>query len=332
MIIEAIVLYTINTIFDLDYLVMEKYDFYCYFGLVLYQLVRYVLTSYLQRQRRENREIYNNRLYGWIALIPILSILLIFLFVKEELKSEQSNYLYCYSLVIILTIINVVIYNIFEKNDELYREKLIDNYTIQKLKNREKYYKNLEEYQQEIRMLKHDLKNQMTAIGGYLDQDDINHARQALYLLQNHIAQREKVYYTRNVAINSVLNAKEIEIQAKGIEYDFQVKMPETIKMYESDLISVVGNLLDNAIEACSIVKEKKYIKFDLYYYGSSIVISCENSTASRVTNLKTRKPNRPYHGLGLKSIDRVIERYSGGKKIITTDNSFKIELNLWDQ
>jgi hypothetical protein len=75
-----------------------------------------------------------------------------------------------------------------------------------------------------------------------------------------------------------------------GITCEFEIKCPETMKFSDSDLSSLIGNILDNAREACEHSSTRKYVQLKLVYFNHSLVGSCENSTDSKVTTLTTRK------------------------------------------
>ena len=88
-----------------------------------------------------------------------------FVFVNQEVKNlENTNFGFCYFLVLSITIINIFLFHILEKTEKLYEEKIEIAAAMEKVKYREVYYSELEKHQEEIRIIKHDLKNQLYVI------------------------------------------------------------------------------------------------------------------------------------------------------------------------
>ena len=121
-----------------------------------------------------------------------------------------------------------------------------------------------------------------------------------------------------------------------GISFSINLNIKPDIKINPVDWCVIFGNILDNALEACSNLQngEKKII-VDLKTGGNLFIINIWNSFDGKIikgkSGYKTRKLNKEYHGFGLKNIIESIKKYEGTYNIDTTDNMFKISIILMD-
>lgn len=104
--------------------------------------------------------------------------------------------------------------------------------------------------------------------------------------------------------------------------------------MDEDDIVLILGNLLDNAIEATAHVHNGRYILLDINYQFGCIFIHIENNfdTILRLENgtLKTRKNNQEFHGIGLGIVKELVTKYHGTIDISTKENIFTADILLY--
>lgn len=330
-VIEVLIWFSITLFYNLDTIVIDEYNFYIYFGLILFQLIRYVLTSFIKRHKNHTLILENKFVHLYIMVIPLLSIILLFIFVNHELENALVDYGFCYFFVIAVTTINIFVFYIFEKTEILYQEKIAATTALEKAKYKEVYYENLEKHMEEIKIIKHDLKNQLISITADLKDTNYKRVEEAILLLASDITTSEQSIFTLNAGLNNLLNNKSQEFSANDIIYDFNINFPKETKISERDMISLIGNILDNAFEAELSVIDHRYINLTLCYYNNSVLIVCENRIGKKFENLNSSKKDSQSHGFGLKSIERTIKKYLGGKRISFTDTYFRIEINMWD-
>ena len=238
-------------------------------------------------------------------------------------------------LVAILTaliIINLFQYVIFERLEILYREHLEQNTEIEKFQHREIYYNQLEQHQEEIRRIRHNMKNQLMSLDFALAGNDSEAVRKEIAGVITDIEQAESICYTKNSGINTMLNVKCQEMHKKHIETTIEVNSPGNLKISNVDIGVVIGNLLDNAMEACEkCPKNTRFIHFIAHYHKNVLVISCKNSTVGKVNGTRTSKKDKINHGYGLKSISMIARKYNGAVEYSIEDGFFQVDVNLWD-
>ena len=98
------------------------------------------------------------------------------------------------------------------------------------------------------------------------------------------------------------------------INIDYDIMIPKYLGIEYGDMGILFGNLLDNAIEACCRIPEtQRWIRVTISYSAGGLVLIIENSKDEMEDNdLKTMKGKTPEHGIGTKSIRKVVEKYDG--------------------
>lgn len=235
---------------------------------------------------------------------------------------------FVFSLIILL----VLFYMAFEISDSINHKN--QEYRLQEQRHEllEEYYKRVESHQHEIRTIKHDLKNQLIMLSGYMEDSNQNKAVGQIDALVQKLSLSDTENFTTHLGINALLGAKYRLAQSEGIICEFTVKLPADIQIAENDLAIVIGNVLDNAIEACQHCSGRIYIQFKLVYYNNSLVLSCENSTNGQFNTLKSRKTDTINHGIGMGSIKRVVKQYSGSMHHQFDAHSFSLELTMFEK
>lgn len=176
---------------------------------------------------------------------------------------------------------------------------------LQRNKLTQSSYEAIRRQNEQIMMLRHDMVKHLRLLR-QLTRDD----KTAAYL-DELIGENEKIHsmvQSGNEMVDIILNGKLSAASDAGIAIELvRTQAPETLPLLDTELCSLMMNLLDNALEAAAAPNVKrKYIKLDLHIQNSFFVFSCENSaTPDWVT-----KESAPERGLGLKVVRQVLERH----------------------
>ena len=130
---------------------------------------------------------------------------------------------------------------------------------------------------------------------------------------------------TNNIIVNAILNTKYQEADAKGIVFVFRVNDLAGIRIEDEDVVTILANLLNNAIEACEVCEDKKVIKFKFVKEDDRIIIAVKNTYKYDVVyedgEIKsTKTSNIEEHGVGIRNVIKIIEEY-GGSYVIEDKN-----------
>ena len=179
----------------------------------------------------------------------------------------------------------------------------------------EKHCEEVENMYRQMRGWRHDYKHHIQTMKAHLMLEQYQELDDYLSELDTDLTKVDTVLKTGNVRIDAVLNSKLAVAQEKGIRVNAKAIVPDKLKVNEVDLCVIVGNLLDNAMEACAgTAKEKQFIRIYMEALKGQLYIYASNSMADRINKvgghyLSTKSGN---HGFGLMRIDRVVKKYSG--------------------
>lgn len=207
-----------------------------------------------------------------------------------------------------IQILSIYMLNIFAKEME---EKFILKMDL----NRKMHDKEIMDMYTEMIGWKHDFKNHMSMISGLLQLGNKEDVISYIDEIDDSISKFDKNMYTDNIAINSILKSKIKVIEEKRIIISLDLKIDSEIKVSNVDICIILGNLLDNSIEASSITKGYKFIDLRIISDNSRLVIKISNSTNGHVNEVNGQfftTKNNTINGMGLIQIDNIVKKYNG--------------------
>ncbi len=180
----------------------------------------------------------------------------------------------------------------------------------------------------------HDWNNRMQVLNNIAECENVSALKDFVLKMDNK-AKMHKVYSGSGILIvDSIINSKLTDAENQNIEVAASVKIPSDIEVDADDMVVILGNLLDNAIEACERVNSHKYIKVSLKYKKGCLFINVRNSFDNVIEQINgeyiTRKDNKALHGIGLKSVKAIIDKYNGGIKFLTDKDEFNVHVMLY--
>ena len=169
--------------------------------------------------------------------------------------------------------------------------------------------------------LLHEYNNQLTCLTGLLQDRQYDKAETYLKQIFDTVQEGTKVVDVGNPILNVVLNQKYEIAEQKGIAILFYVNDLSDLWLEEQDIVIMLSNLLDNAIEACEKVQEERIIRLKLVREEKEMVVSVQNRVNEPVHIdqngiIPTIKRDKRNHGIGLRNVQRVLDKYQGmGRK-----------------
>lgn len=185
--------------------------------------------------------------------------------------------------------------------------------------------------QNKIKKVRHDLKNHIIALRAFFKNGDCQGGEEYLDNLHFFANIEGETIDTGNIVIDTILTAKKEMALSKSISFDCHIQIPEKVNIDAADLCVLLGNILDNAIEACERVKDKKSIQVSVVYKQGLFMCKVVN-TAPDENNplLKTTKDNKKEHGIGLSSVKSILDKYESTLNIERTVNQFSISFVIF--
>lgn len=268
--------------------------------------------------------------------IPLLAMMILYITMYVMILTNfQSNIIIllsiiCVSMIVIAGIVWFMIARI-NKDNEIKTKLLLSE---QKANLYKQNIISSNSQIETIKLLKHDMKNNISCIDALIEEENYDEAHNICHSLTNKYTSIGTIVNTENYLLNAVLN---VEIE-KAKSYGIPVKLSITndLKMFKNstDIISLIGNILDNAISYLSKNKVKNNeINFSTGYEGSYSVIKCRNNILDSVLfnnpSLKTDKKDKDNHGKGITIINSIAHKYNGDVIIKERNKEFIITVIL---
>ena len=266
--------------------------------------------------------------YITVIIIPFVSIII------GYLTAVKLNIVSLICSVIIL-LINVDMFYLYDNLINLFSEKYENNIIEQQNKAYLNQLHLMQESQMKIRFLKHDMKNHIINMQSLLSAEKYDQLKDYLAETNDYIYSNNVIIDSGNETIDSVLNYKLAPLENNSVEKSYHVVLPEQILISSFDLNIVICNLIDNALEALSILGEndEKKITIDIVYKQGYIKILVGNSFDGIIhKDKRTRKNDEINHGIGLKSVQNIAEKYGGILKTDVADNWFETSVIMYEK
>ena len=309
--------------------ILQKNSFFDIYVVFIVNMIRYlfvliVINFYKIRIEKNIPLIFSLP----IALTAVISMVIT---INMLLVVDSNNYKFIFINMVLIFIICIILIYIFNKIVNVMTENARQKFLI---KQSEYYGKQIEADRKHInntRKIKHDMKNHMYAIRNMaknnMSKDIITYTNDILGKIEG-----EKVYInTGNYLIDGILNVKFEEMKNQGIDFKYDVKIPEGIKLPEFEVITILGNLLDNAIEGVKLIKDNRYIEVFISYKDSNLLIKIVNTFDGLVIKdnkgFVSRKEEKTYHGIGLENVREQVEKSNGYMNIDTGNCMFTVDL-----
>lgn len=199
-------------------------------------------------------------------------------------------------------------------------------------------YHNMQAQYEHQRRFLHDYKNQLNCIQGLLDCGQAKEASQYITRLTGNLRSVFFEINTNHTVVNIILNQKYQTARDKGITMAIVINDLKALTMPEEDLVALLTNLLDNAIEACEKFDKKnqpqhKIIQFKMILEENQLILSVRNPVHKPVTiknnTIITSKRDSVYHGIGLSNINAVVKKYHGTNSMTCENGWFSFSMLL---
>lgn len=267
----------------------------------------------------------------WLRLLffPVFTIAVIYamLSVFEHVQTvEQANLL----AVIAFGMVGMNIVVFYLINDIVEREmKLHENKVFQiQAQNQLEMYKSISENFDNQKRKTHEYKNQISCIESLLVKKQYSKLEEYVKKIYGSMNNEPDAINTNNVIVNAILNIKYHEAEEKGIVFVFRVNDLSELKMKDEDVVTILSNLLNNAIEACELCENNNVIKFKFIQEDDMIIIAVKNTfnydviyENGEIKSTKTSSVDE--HGVGIKNIIKTIEKYAGSYVIEDKNKEF---------
>jgi two-component system sensor histidine kinase AgrC len=216
-----------------------------------------------------------------------------------------------------------------KSRSEAYARAIEENYLQQSY-----YMKNLEELTDRLKSERHDFNHHLGVIYGLLESGEADKAGEYASRLVKTAGEVQNLVNVSYPMVRAMLNYKLSAAKEKDIQLKLHVGIPEGLALPEFDLTVILGNLLDNAVEACMTVEENnRYIGLNMFYKPNYLIIQTENpvseSPEPQHGRRRTTKLDAENHGYGLRNMEYLAQKHDGFMKTTHESGVFIADVAL---
>ena len=306
-IFQMLIIYRIAVFTDLR--------FYVILYVLTSKLLSYILVKlYVRLITKKKHDEISKKQYLASFILPLFSILYIYSLLYSMQFVVDINLIGLFILnVIIILFLNIYfskIAEITEKNYELKKQLILYD---QQEKLQFQYYEDVEKkYQESVRVL-HDIRKHIQAMESLYESTNnekaLEYAKDVHQMLNN----LGHKYYTSNKLLNIIINDKVSIMNSLKINYNIRIGDVYLDKFKDIDLTVIFGNILDNSIEAAKLVEDASIdLTIDVVQNFISVSLSNSINDQPKKNNYGFISTKVHHHGVGLKNVERSVNKYNG--------------------
>ena len=270
-----------------------------------------VLAVWLSRGRKINRK----SAFQAVSALTLAGFLGVITLSEQTVLAIPDDTLYMWTILAVVLMMSVLVFNI---NRQYEVEKELARLKSEQAELLERDYTAVNRAYQVNAKLFHDLHNHIGVLRQFLTLEKYGEAVRYLDELQAPVRNLTATVWTGDETADYLINSKAAMAEEAGIRFQAQVEFPRRTNIRSVDLCAILGNLLDNAIEAARQVTDPsgRTVALTIRRIHQMLVIKVENSFAAAPVQeggeLKTTKTEGGLHGWGLKSAQTAAEKYDG--------------------
>lgn len=328
---SSIIIYTLHTLLINDFGFIGKNETYDnYKSLICTVLIYIILCLYIYGKRLSSLQ--TRKHYGLsFSIATLLSVIILsylsLLLVSNQLDIDKVLPV-MFSFIFVIIAICLTAYNqiIISLEIEAQQKLLLTKYEFES-----NYYRDMETSAKNLSALRHDFKNYLIVLNGYVCQNEYGKLQSYLNKICDEITDT-KLIYTPSSLVSAILNAKSSVCKQKQVNFEFNYHF-SFISIDDFHLITILGNVLDNAIAAASKLPDG-FIHLSMEQIDSFLEIVCQNNHCETIQEkdgrfFSTKDTPGIYHGIGIKNIQNSVSTLDGTLDIQYDDTIFTVSILL---
>lgn len=244
----------------------------------------------------------------------------------------ENKYIPSFGLCMI-SLTNIIYFFLYDKLLGFYREEARNRTMDQQIKMYSNQMKILSLSNSKIQAFRHDYKNHILLLKQYLINEKYEKALKYTERMALGIENYSEICKSGNTGVDSIMNYLLGQLDREKYDLNIHISIPDELNISDFDLNIILGNLLENSIEA---LKNQKKGTLDIHItFDRGILYICiQNSILKEALKkdnfFPTSKSDRENHGIGLSNVQRTVEKYDGTMKITQTENNFIVNIIIY--
>ncbi|WP_353093127.1 GHKL domain-containing protein [Tissierella praeacuta] len=338
--IEIITVNIIALIFKITPSTILELNIYRVLAIICAKGGFYLFIKYLIQKIYIPRYMKANNMWSIIlsGFFNILVVYMIFVLYKiMEIKSV-AGYVFSIGMGIGVIIFSWLIFSTSKRKIYQNQQEIIWKIKEEEFHKKDFYIKSMNDILHTIRSQRHDLNNYLSTLYGLLCLEDYEDAKNYITKINDRVSNMNKIIETNHPVITALVSMKKNKAFEENIDMELEIDMPEDISIDFVDLSIIIGNLLDNAIEACTLMDKdlERKIKLSISVKEKHLILEVTNTKSQKIkleteniTGRFTTKVDQENHGFGLGNIEFIVKQYNGIMNIEDLGQEFKVNIAL---
>ncbi len=309
-------------------------------AIVLQLLLTYPLVyRFIKRKLMPLLAMKDTNVWNYIWVIPFTVLIIAVIFGVEISKENLMDWRYYLTrcvLGISFFSIYFILIKVMEETDKNATLQEHVRMTDRLLNAQANHYKALTEHIETARMARHDLRHHILALQTYLQRGQYGQLEEYLKKYEDRLLTSEQPSLSRHYIVDAILQHYKSVASADGIELMLKAEIPSVLAVDDFDVCIILGNVLENAIEACRrMTAGERFISLRIRQVGRMLVLTLDNShdgvvkASPESEAFLSRKRSGDQEGIGLTSVRSVIAKYQGVLELKYTKQVFKTSIML---
>lgn len=295
-------------------------------------LTFWLLILLLKKFCRKDAGTLPDKLLNVLLAIPVSSFIVLIFFLIRANNNAAMLFSLEIPLLCVFIFINITTAFIYSQFCSLLKKSNEVLLLRQQLELSEQHFQDLTGAQEKIKGIRHDMKNHLYALLLMLNQTPLQteDIREYIRKLLSNVNDVSQIISTGNLGIDAILSLKITQIREMEIPVNSKIIIPAGIHISLDDSIIILGNILDNAMDACKKnLPDKRWIRLEVTYIQHALLIRISNPSPA----IKPKISMNGYdeHGFGLKNVNTAIQKYNGTMDIENGDEVFTIKIVLYN-
>lgn len=304
-----------------------------------------LIILFLRRPLRKAMDLQTSK-WGLEAFVIALCEVAVYMFVATPnaiYNFEIYNFVILFSIIIVLVAISFIhiMLKVYNADKQVFEAKIVKNELEQTkilLEQREKQFVTIAENIDKIKYLRHEMRHQMVLIKGFIKDKNYDELENFVDKITENIDSASQEIFCQDYASNLIITYYKSIMDNEEIKFECNANIPQGIIDNNMTKCVILGNILENAIEACRRmdIGTDRFINLEVKSKDNSIIIKAENSFDGIVKEengiLLTRKNEKNIPGLGLKHIQNSAKLMKGFSSYEYEGNIFRTFVKINEQ
>jgi hypothetical protein CLOSPO_01726 len=299
-------------------------------GIIITKIVTFIETLLL-RNFQSSKENHNVSMSLWVSsiLIPIFTLIYEGILVSNDNLSQLKVIV----SVIILFVINITVFYLYDSLSKSYVQQSKLNILETENTLYSKQCELMQSSTEELQAFRHDMNNQLIALAELIGSQKYDEAEMQIDELSS-LTKNKIIYSTSgNTIIDGLINYKLQNALNEGIKVKTEIAVPSELHIDTTDLVAVLGNLIDNALSALhEVPTQQRELTLKVVFSQQRLIIRISNPYMDEIVckNGKIVTTKSDHHGYGLSNIAKAVDKYKGYMDIDYSDGTFTVDIIMY--